>query len=138
MIDRKIALLRYIAILFFVAFLLVLFSLLAQMRNNKQTISELNQSSASSMSKVEQLQEQNRSLQEENASLKEQIEQLTAKLMSDEKMKEFFAKDPIKTVEQVLGVDLPDEIIEKIVAGVKAKLTADQIAGAASFLKKLF
>ena len=70
--------------------------------------------------------------------IKEQIEQLTAKLMSDEKMKEFFAKDPVKTVEQVLGVDLPDEIIEKIAAGVKAKLTADQIAGAASFLKKLF
>ena len=70
--------------------------------------------------------------------IKEQIEQLATKLMSDEAMKEFFAKDPIKAVEKVLGVDLPDEIIEKIVAGVKAKLTAEQIAGAASFLKKLF
>ena len=70
--------------------------------------------------------------------IKELIEQMTAKLTSDEAMKEFFAKDPIKTVEKVLGMDLPDEIIEKIVAGVKAKLTADQIAGAASFLKKLF
>lgn len=70
--------------------------------------------------------------------IKEQIEQLTTKLMNDEAMKDFFAKDPIKTVEKVLGVDLPDEVIEKIVAGVKAKLTADQIADAASFLKKLF
>ncbi len=70
--------------------------------------------------------------------IKELIEQMTSKLTADEAMKEFFAKDPIKTVEKVLGVDLPDEIIEKIVAGVKAKLTADQIAGAASFLKKLF
>ena len=70
--------------------------------------------------------------------IKELIEQMTARLTTDETMKEFFAKDPIKTVENVLGVDLPDEIIEKIVAGVKAKLTADQIAGAASFLKKLF
>ena len=70
--------------------------------------------------------------------IKEQIEQLTTKLMNDEAMKDFFAKDPIKTVEKVLGVDLPDEVIEKIAAGVKAKLTADQIADAASFLKKLF
>lgn len=70
--------------------------------------------------------------------IKEQIEQLTAKLTGDAALKKFFAKDPIKTVEQVLGVDLPDEIIEKIVASVKAKLTAEQIAGAAGFLKKLF
>ena len=48
--------------------------------------------------------------------------------------KDFFTKDPVKAVEKVLGVDLPDEMIEKIVAGVKAKLTAEQIAGAASFL----
>ena len=70
--------------------------------------------------------------------IKEMIEQMITKLSTDEAMKEFFAKDPIKTVEKVLGVDLPDEIIEKIAAGVKAKLTADQITGAASFLKKLF
>ena len=38
----------------------------------------------------------------------------------------------------MLGVDLPDEIVEKIIDGVKAKITVDQISDAASFLKKLF
>ena len=41
-------------------------------------------------------------------------------------------------IEKLLGVDLPEEAMEKIVAGVKAKLTAGQLAGAADALKKLF
>ena len=70
--------------------------------------------------------------------IKELIEKLAASVLTDEKIKDIFTKDPIKAVEKVLGVDLPDEIIEKIIDGVKAKITVDQIADAASFLKKLF
>ena len=70
--------------------------------------------------------------------IKEQIEKLAESVLKDEKIKDIFTKDPIKAVEKVLGVDLPDEIVEKIIAGVKAKITVDQISDAASFLKKLF
>lgn len=70
--------------------------------------------------------------------IKEQIEKLAESVLKDEKIKALFTKDPIKAVEKVLGVDLPDEIVEKIIDGVKAKITVDQIADAASFLKKLF
>lgn len=70
--------------------------------------------------------------------IKEQIEKLAESVLKDEKIKDIFTKDPIKAVEKVLGVDLPDEIVEKIVDGVKAKITVDQISDAASFLKKLF
>ena len=70
--------------------------------------------------------------------LKEQIEKLAESVLKDEKIKDIFTKDPIKAVEKVLGVDLPDEIVEKIIDGVKAKITVDQISDAASFLKKLF
>ena len=70
--------------------------------------------------------------------IKEQIEKLAQSVLKDEKIKEIFTKDPIKAVEKVLGVDLPDEIVEKIIDGVKAKITVDQISDAASFLKKLF
>lgn len=70
--------------------------------------------------------------------IKEQIEKLAESVLKDEKIKEIFTKDPIKAVEKVLGVDLPDDIVEKIIAGVKAKITVDQISDAASFLKKLF
>lgn len=74
--KKKNALLRYITILFAVAFLFVLFSMLLQMRDSQATISELNQSSASALQKAEQLQEHNQQLQEENDSLQAQIEAL--------------------------------------------------------------
>ena len=38
-------------------------------------------------------------------------------------------KDPVKTVEELTGVDLPDDAINKVVDGVKAKLTADKLGG---------
>ena len=70
--------------------------------------------------------------------IKEQIEKLASTLSKDASLKEQFLKDPVKTLEKVLGVDLPDDMVENVVAGVKAKLSADQIAGAADMLKKLF
>ena len=57
---RKTALLRYMAVLFAVAFLLVLLSLILQAHSSKATISELTQTSSSALSNVEQLQAQNR------------------------------------------------------------------------------
>ena len=70
--------------------------------------------------------------------IKEQIEKLAESVLKDAKIKETFTKDPVKAVEKVLGVDLPDEIVEKIIDGVKAQITVEQISDAASFLKKLF
>lgn len=73
---KKSALLRYVAIMFAVAFLLVLFSLLGQMRNSMSTISELNQSSSSALQKAEQLQEDNLRLELENQELSHEMEKL--------------------------------------------------------------
>ena len=75
--DKKTnALLRYVAIMFAVAFLLVLFSLVSQMRDSKNTISQLNQSSSSAVQKAEQLQDNNRLLEENNELLKGELEDL--------------------------------------------------------------
>ena len=49
-----------------------------------------------------------------------------------------FKKDPIKAVEKLLGIDLPDDIMEKVVAGVKAKISIDDLSDAVGLLKKLF
>ena len=49
-----------------------------------------------------------------------------------------FQKNPIQAVESVLGVDLPDDVISKIVDGVKAKISVDKVSGAVDALKKLF
>ncbi|MBR5471737.1 MAG: hypothetical protein IKU81_06460 [Oscillibacter sp.] len=70
--------------------------------------------------------------------IKEKIEQMAKKVLSDKALMELFKKDPIKAVEKVLGVDLPDELVEKIVDGVKAQIAVDGAKDALGMLKKLF
>lgn len=70
--------------------------------------------------------------------IKEQIASVVERISKDEALQAQFKKDPVKAVEQLLGVDLPDDVINKIVDGVKAKLTGDKVAGALDSLKKLF
>ncbi len=72
--DRKrTALLRYMAVLFGVAFLLVLLSLMIQMRDSRQTISDLSQSQAGVLQRAEQLQDENQQLGEDNNDLRSQL-----------------------------------------------------------------
>ena len=49
-------------------------------------------------------------------------------------------KDPatLKTGEKLLGVDLPDEQLQPLVAGIKAKLAAAGLGGKLEGLKNLF
>ena len=70
--------------------------------------------------------------------IKEQIEKIVDKIKDDDALKAQFKRDPIKAVEKLLGVDLPGDLMEKVVAGVKAKLSLDDLSDAAGFLKKLF
>lgn len=70
--------------------------------------------------------------------IKEQVTKAVEKITKDEKMMEQFKKDPVKTVEQVLGVDLPDDMLNKVVDGVKAKVSVDKAAGVMDKVKKLF
>ena len=80
---RKTALLRYMAVLFAVAFLLVLLSLILQAHSSKATISELTQTSSSALSNVEQLQAQNRDLQDEKQTLTQEKSELEARLPAE-------------------------------------------------------
>ena len=61
--------------------------------------------------------------------IKAKIEELVNKVKNDKDFAEKFKKDPVKAVEGVIGVDLPDDQINKIVDGIKAKITADGIGG---------
>jgi len=70
--------------------------------------------------------------------IKAKIEEIVEKIKNDDTLMEQFKDDPIKAVEKLLDVDLPDDIIEKVVEGVKAKITTDKISGALGALKKLF
>ena len=61
--------------------------------------------------------------------VKAKIEALVEKIQSDEALKAQFREDPVKAVERVVGVDLPDDAVQNIVTGVKAKLKLDALGG---------
>ena len=70
--------------------------------------------------------------------IKEKISEVVEKITSDKALMAKFKDDPIKAVESILGIDLPDDLMEKIVDGVKGKITLDKAKDALEGLKKLF
>ena len=70
--------------------------------------------------------------------IKKIIEDTLEKLQKDESLQELFLKDPVAAVEKITGLDLPEDQMNGIVTGIKAKLTADNIGGAIKGLGGLF
>lgn len=69
--------------------------------------------------------------------IKEQVTKAVEKISKDKKLQEQFKTEPVKALENALGVDLPDEIIDQVIKGVKAKLTTDKISDTVDSLKGL-
>lgn len=70
--------------------------------------------------------------------IKTKISEIVDKIKNDPSLMEKFKKDPEKTIEGLLGVDIPDGAVDKVVDGVKAALAGDKLSGIAGSLKKLF
>ena len=70
--------------------------------------------------------------------VKAKIDELVGKIQKDPAMLKSFQDDPIKTVEKLAGVDLPDDQLKPLVAGIQAKLAATSLGGKLDGLKKLF
>ncbi|MGN1110523.1 MAG: hypothetical protein ACI4QY_02640 [Oscillospiraceae bacterium] len=70
--------------------------------------------------------------------IKAKIDEVVAKIKADENFAQKFKTEPIKAVEEVLGVDLPDDIIQKIIDGVKAKINLSGVAEKLGGLGNLF
>lgn len=70
--------------------------------------------------------------------IKEQIKKAVESITKDKKLQEQFQKEPVKALEGILGVDLPDDVINQVIQGVKAKLTVDNVSDAVDALKGLF
>ena len=70
--------------------------------------------------------------------IKAKIEEIVKKLQSDKTLLASFQSEPIKTVEKLLDIDLPDEMIEKVVEGVKAQIKVDDVKGILDGVKGLF
>ena len=73
--------------------------------------------------------------------IKEIIEDIVEKLKKDPALLKSFKSEPVKTLEKLLNIDLPDDQIESVINGVKAKLKIDDlkddISGIADTLKGL-
>lgn len=78
--QKKTALLRYMAVLFAVAFLLVLVSFFLQSARSNEKIGDLESKNASALTKAEELQEQNRQLQDALDEANVALEDLNAQL----------------------------------------------------------
>lgn len=59
--------------------------------------------------------------------IKAKIEEIVEKIKSDESLRKQFTENPIAAIEKLIGVDLPDDQVKKIVDGVKAKISVDDI-----------
>ena len=70
--------------------------------------------------------------------IKEKIEAIIEEIKKNPNIKEEFEKEPVKVIEKLIGVDLPDDVVEKIIDGVKAKMTVDNVSKLAGALKGLF
>lgn len=70
--------------------------------------------------------------------IKEKVSKIVEEVTKNDDLKKQFEKEPVKVIEKLIGVDLPDDVVERIIDGVKAKLTADNISQVAGAIKKLF
>lgn len=68
--------------------------------------------------------------------VKETIDQVVDKAKNDPKFMEKLQKDPEKTIEGVIGVDIPDGAVDKILAGIKGKIALDKLGGLGKLLNK--
>ncbi len=70
--------------------------------------------------------------------IKEQISKIVEEISKNPNIKEQFEREPVKVIEKIVGIDLPDDVVKKIIDGVKAKLTIDGVSKATDALKGIF
>ncbi|GEM01343.1 hypothetical protein SAMN05421839_10956 [Halolactibacillus halophilus] len=66
------------------------------------------------------------------------IDDVVSKVRSDENFKEKFFDDPTTTIEETFNINLPNEHIDPIVEGVKAKLNLEKVDDMLDNAKKFF
>lgn len=60
--------------------------------------------------------------------IKAKVDEVVNKVKSDPAFADKFKSQPVKAVEDVIGVDLPDDVVNNIVDSVKSKVNFDGIA----------
>lgn len=70
--------------------------------------------------------------------IKAKIDEIVEKIKNDKTLMSKFQKEPIPTVEGLIGIDLPDDLIRNVVDGVKTKISLDSVSDLLGGVKKLF
>ena len=70
--------------------------------------------------------------------IKAKIEEIVKKLLNDKTLMAKFEKNPASVIEQFIGIDLPDEQVNQLIEGIKAKIKLDQVGEVLGGIGKLF
>ncbi|MHB8129525.1 MAG: hypothetical protein ACYDEX_11055 [Mobilitalea sp.] len=70
--------------------------------------------------------------------IKSKIEEIISKIKDNKEFASEFENDPIKAVESVIGIDIPDDQVNNLIQGVKSKLAIDNVGDIFGSIKKLF
>lgn len=70
--------------------------------------------------------------------IKGKIEEIIDKVKSDKDFANKFTNDPEKAIESIISFDIPDGQIQKVIDGVKAKLSLDKASNIMGSFKKMF
>ena len=67
--------------------------------------------------------------------IKKIVEDIVEKIQKNPALLKKFKTEPVKVIEELIGIDLPDDQIEKVAELVKAKIDLDKVG---DFLGGLF
>ena len=70
--------------------------------------------------------------------IKKNVEELVEKIQKNPKLLKEFQEDPIKVIEELTGLDLPDAELKKLAELVKAKIDMDKVGDLLGGLGGLF
>lgn len=70
--------------------------------------------------------------------IKAKVEEIVKKLTSDKNLMTKFEKNPASVIEELVGIDLPDDQVNQLVEGIRAKIKLDKVSDALGGLSGLF
>ena len=69
--------------------------------------------------------------------IKAKIEEIVKKLMSDKNLMAKFDRNPASVIEELIGIDLPNDQVNQLISGIKAKIKLDQVGDVLGGIGKL-
>jgi hypothetical protein len=70
--------------------------------------------------------------------IKAKIEEIVQKLLSDKNLMAKFDRNPAAVIEELIGIDLPNDQVNQLIEGIKAKIKLDQVGDVLGGIGKLF